>query len=172
MTDSCRMVDVAAAAAVSVSTVSNVINAPHLVKSETLDRVRDVINELGYVRNEQAFLLRHGTNKTHGSGQNRAATKTFVPAIPPSPQAPCTDDAPSAPAMGGAHKVEPPQWLHVRPGSHIRLAGPGPTITGAVIDEYMPDGSCFWVWLDHGQGRKLIHRTDDVTILLAGEEST
>ncbi|WP_159829683.1 LacI family DNA-binding transcriptional regulator [Arthrobacter sp. 9AX] len=171
MSDPCRMVDVAAAAAVSVSTVSNAINAPHLVKPETLARVRDVITELGYERNEQAFLLRRGTYKMQGSGQRLAATKTSSPAIPPSPQARCTSDAPSAPANGDDQKVVPPQWSDVPPGSHIRLVGPGSSSTGAIIDEYMPDGSCFWVWLDHGQGRKLIHRADDVTILLAEQET-
>ncbi|MCU1515903.1 MAG: putative LacI-family transcriptional regulatory protein [Pseudarthrobacter sp.] len=171
MSETCRMVDVAAAAGVSVSTVSNVINAPHLVKSETLARVRAVIDQLGYERNEQAFLLRHGTYKTHGSGQSGVPTKTSLLVNPPSPQAPCLNEDLSDLASGDDQKDEPIQWPHVPPGSHIRLAGPGPSITGAVVDEYMPDGSCFWVWLDHGQGRKLIHRSDDVTILFTGREA-
>ncbi|HMO09988.1 MAG TPA: LacI family DNA-binding transcriptional regulator, partial [Actinotalea sp.] len=38
---------VATRAAVSRQTVSNVLNAPHLVRPETLARVRQVIAELG-----------------------------------------------------------------------------------------------------------------------------
>jgi hypothetical protein len=171
MSNSCRMVDVAAAAAVSVSTVSNVINAPHLVKPETLTKVRAVIDWLGYERNEQAFLLRHGTHKSHMSGQSGTSTKTSLTPNDSGREAPGTSEDPPAPASGNDPKIEPPQWSHAPPGSHIRLTGPGSAITGAVIDEYMPDGSCFWVWLDHGQGRKLIHQADDVRVLFTGQET-
>jgi LacI family transcriptional regulator len=43
--------DVAARARVSLGTVSNVLNRPHLVKPETRLRVRAAIAELGFVRN-------------------------------------------------------------------------------------------------------------------------
>lgn len=63
MSTFCRMADVAAAASVSVATVSNVINAPHRVKAATRERVMTVIDELGYQRNEQAYLLRSGSTR-------------------------------------------------------------------------------------------------------------
>ncbi len=54
---------VARAASVSRQTVSNVLNAPHLVRPETLDRVRAVIDELGYRPHQAARTLR--TRRSH-----------------------------------------------------------------------------------------------------------
>jgi LacI family transcriptional regulator len=50
--------DVAAAAQVSVGTVSNVLNAPHKVAPATVERVMAAIEELGFVRNDAARQLR------------------------------------------------------------------------------------------------------------------
>ncbi|HEX2133925.1 MAG TPA: LacI family DNA-binding transcriptional regulator, partial [Actinophytocola sp.] len=58
------MKDVAARAGVSVGTVSNVLNHPHLVSEDTLRRVRAAIAELGFVRNETARQLRAGRSRT------------------------------------------------------------------------------------------------------------
>ncbi|MBO0679357.1 LacI family DNA-binding transcriptional regulator [Mycolicibacterium sp. S2-37] len=52
------MRDVAAAASVSVGTVSNVLNAPHKVAPATVARVHAAIEELGFVRNDAARQLR------------------------------------------------------------------------------------------------------------------
>ncbi|PPK98856.1 LacI family transcriptional regulator [Kineococcus xinjiangensis] len=49
--------DVARLAGVSVGTVSHVLNHPELVTPETAQRVRDAMDELGYVRNEPARQL-------------------------------------------------------------------------------------------------------------------
>ncbi len=54
--------DVAAAAGVSLGTVSNVMNRPERVSPATRDRVERVMTELGFVRNEFARQLRLGTN--------------------------------------------------------------------------------------------------------------
>ena len=54
---------VAQIASVSRQTVSNVLNAPHLVRPETLDRVRAVIDELGYRPHRAARTLR--TRRSH-----------------------------------------------------------------------------------------------------------
>lgn len=56
--------DVAAAAAVSIGTVSNVMNRPQLVSQATRDRVEQTMAELGFVRNESARQLRAGTSRT------------------------------------------------------------------------------------------------------------
>jgi LacI family transcriptional regulator, galactose operon repressor len=56
--------DVAARAGVSLGTVSNVLNRPHLVKPETRLRVQAAIAELGFVRNESARQLRAGRSRT------------------------------------------------------------------------------------------------------------
>jgi DNA-binding LacI/PurR family transcriptional regulator len=54
---------VARAASVSRQTVSNVLNAPHLVRPETLERVRAVIDEQGYRPHQAARTLR--TRRSH-----------------------------------------------------------------------------------------------------------
>jgi LacI family transcriptional regulator len=55
--------DVARHAGVSVGTVSNVINRPDLVSTDTRARVTAAIGELGYVRSESARQLRAGRSR-------------------------------------------------------------------------------------------------------------
>ena len=56
--------DVAAAARVSLGTVSNVLNRPERVSTATRERVEKAMADLGFVRNESARLLRAGGSKT------------------------------------------------------------------------------------------------------------
>jgi LacI family transcriptional regulator len=56
--------EVAAAAGVSLGTVSNVLNRPHLVSAATRDRVEQTMRDLGFVRNESARQLRAGRSST------------------------------------------------------------------------------------------------------------
>lgn len=66
--------DVARHAGVSVGTVSNVLNKPDEVSAESLARVQEAIDQLGYVRNDAARRLRAGVSSTVGfvvlDGQN------------------------------------------------------------------------------------------------------
>ena len=66
--------DVAKHAGVSVGTVSNALNRPEEVSAETLARVLDSVDALGYVRNDAARRLRAGVSSTVGfvvlDGQN------------------------------------------------------------------------------------------------------
>jgi LacI family transcriptional regulator len=55
--------DVAERARVSVGTVSNVLNRPHLVRAVTRARVEAAIVELGFVRNDSARQLRAGSSR-------------------------------------------------------------------------------------------------------------
>lgn len=55
--------DVAERAGVSIGTVSNVLNRPHLVRPATRARVEAAIAELGFVRNESARQLRAGSSR-------------------------------------------------------------------------------------------------------------
>ncbi|UQS21439.1 LacI family transcriptional regulator [Amycolatopsis thermalba] len=55
--------DVARRAGVSIGTVSNVVNRPHIVSPATRSRVLSVIEELGYVRDESARQLRAGRSR-------------------------------------------------------------------------------------------------------------
>ena len=56
--------DVAAAAGVSLGTVSNVMNRPEVVSARTRERVERAMADLGFVRNESARQLRAGTSRT------------------------------------------------------------------------------------------------------------
>ena len=58
--------DVAAAAGVSVGTVSNVLNRPEKVSPATAERVHATIEELGFVRNDAARQLRAGRSRSVG----------------------------------------------------------------------------------------------------------
>lgn len=58
--------EVAAAAAVSVGTVSNVLNSPEKVSPTTVARVQAAIDELGFVRNDAARQLRAGRSRSVG----------------------------------------------------------------------------------------------------------
>lgn len=58
--------DVAAAAGVSVGTVSNVLNQPERVSARTVERVQQAIRELGFVRNDAARQLRAGRSRSIG----------------------------------------------------------------------------------------------------------
>jgi len=58
--------DVAAAASVSVGTVSNVLNRPEKVAPDTVTRVLAAIDELGFVRNDAARQLRAGRSRSIG----------------------------------------------------------------------------------------------------------
>jgi hypothetical protein len=53
-------------------------------------------------------------------------------------------------------------------GSHVGLISHGHYIGSGVIDAWMPDGSAFWIWLDHGAGRRLVHESDVVNIVVSG----
>ena len=58
--------DVAELARVSVGTVSNVLNRPEKVSPDTVERVQAAIQELGFVRNDVARMLRVGRSRTIG----------------------------------------------------------------------------------------------------------
>jgi LacI family transcriptional regulator len=60
------MKDVATLAGVSLGTVSNVLNSPHLVADATRERVEEAIRTLGWMRNESARQLRAGKSHTIG----------------------------------------------------------------------------------------------------------
>ncbi|MFC6705073.1 LacI family DNA-binding transcriptional regulator [Flexivirga alba] len=66
MPDKISVVDVAREAGVSLGTVSNVLNRPDRVSPATRERVQQVIESLGYVRNEAARQLRSGSSRTIG----------------------------------------------------------------------------------------------------------
>jgi DNA-binding LacI/PurR family transcriptional regulator len=64
--DRATLGSVAARAGVSPQTVSNVLNAPHLVRADTAERVRAAVRELGYRPHRAARQLR--THRSHVLG--------------------------------------------------------------------------------------------------------
>jgi LacI family transcriptional regulator len=60
------MEDVAKRAGVSLGTVSNVLNKPHMVSEKTRLKVREAIRELGFVPDRRARALAAGTSNTIG----------------------------------------------------------------------------------------------------------
>ncbi|MFP3822353.1 LacI family DNA-binding transcriptional regulator, partial [Bacillus sp. SIMBA_008] len=70
--------DVAAAAGVSISTVSNALNRPEIVSDELADRVRQVADELGYVPLRAAQQLRQGRSGLVGMSVINIANPFFA----------------------------------------------------------------------------------------------
>jgi hypothetical protein len=52
-------------------------------------------------------------------------------------------------------------------GSHVHLLSHGHHLGSGIIDTWMPDGSAFWIWLDHGAGKRLVHENDLVDVVLS-----
>lgn len=63
MSDKVTIATVARHAQVSRQTVSNVLNAPHIVREETRQRVQEAIAELGYRANQAARQMRTGRSR-------------------------------------------------------------------------------------------------------------
>lgn len=61
---SATILDVAAAAGVSRTTVSRVLNDPHAVKPETVERVREAVASLNFVPSSSARSMRTGRSNT------------------------------------------------------------------------------------------------------------
>jgi len=79
---------VASRAAVSRQTVSNVLNAPHLVRPDTIERVRSAIDDLGYRPHRAAQALRTRRSRLIGlrlepvrDGINGAVLDRFLHAL-------------------------------------------------------------------------------------------
>ncbi len=70
--------DVAARAGVSLSTVSNVLNRPDRVSPATLRRVRQAIDEVGFVRNDAARALRLGESQAVGIVLSEATSPFYA----------------------------------------------------------------------------------------------
>jgi hypothetical protein len=160
MITSCRMSDVAAAADVSVSTVSNVLNSPQKVKTETRARIQAAIDRLGYVRNEQAYeprrRARTRVRKRSGIWEPRTMADK--------------DRGESCDVTPGRIRVldssAPMQLLE---GSHVGLLSRGRVFARGWLETVTADGSTVWVWLEGGGGRRMIHAGDAIDLLILEE---
>lgn len=138
--------DVAAAAGVSVATVWNVLNSPQLVAPGTRARVEQAINELGFQpvlpARKQRVPHRPGTQSQRSNpDQNSAA---FQP-----------EGAAKDRTMRSSEQTAQFGGVDVRPGERVTVQV-GSEIFSGVIDAVMPDYSYFWIWADHGMGRRLV----------------
>ena len=147
---SARMRHVAKEAGVSVATVSNVINHPHLVAARTRERVHAAVLKLGFQPNPHAKALQGGW-----LNNLRAKARHVLDCTPDSQQArlvrPVNDvaQAGSAPVSSGLD----PEVLIPRKHLSFRV---GPEFLSGIVEAVMPDKSCFWIWADRGMGRRLI----------------
>lgn len=55
-------------------------------------------------------------------------------------------------------------WSSLVEGETVRVIRDGARPTSGVVDAVMPDGSALWLWLANGQGRIMVHYTDQVTL--------
>lgn len=122
-----RRRDVALAAGVSVATVSNVIHYPHLVAPETLERVQGVIQDLGFQPDPSPRAL----------GRPRSSLPD-----------------PKQETVSGPENADLDPEI-IQPGTRLSLRA-GPEDLSGIVDEVMPDKSCFWIWVDGGMGRRMI----------------
>jgi hypothetical protein len=153
-----KMRDVAVAAGVSVATVSNVINHPHMVAPGTRERVRCIVRELDFQPDPHAKAL-HGP----GTGVSEPKPETVPGSVPTSQEDHLetphhiVTDAPLASERSG----RTPEVLE--PGTYLSFRV-GPEFLSGTVDTVMPDGSCFWIWTDGGMGRRMIEASDAVAV--------
>ncbi|MGF9647270.1 helix-turn-helix domain-containing protein [Pseudarthrobacter oxydans] len=142
------MRDVAAAARVSVATVSNVLNHPHLVAARTRTRVEKAVHALGFQPDPHARELRSRSRTGAGVKNPRTHLDGEHSANEP-------DDAADGSALSEPGHVAIRGGVEVRSGEHITVQVGSEMLSGTV-DAVMPDNSYFWIWADSGMGRRLI----------------
>ncbi|WP_350005994.1 helix-turn-helix domain-containing protein [Pseudarthrobacter sp. WHRI 8279] len=150
------MRDVATAAGVSVATVSNVMNHPHLVAARTRDRVRGVVRELDFQPDPHAKALR-------GLGVNASNPRRDTV---PGPTLRSQEEPLKTPDHIHTQTPSSPEGLDpnlLEPGVHI-IFRVGPEFLSGTVDAVMPDKSCFWIWTDCGMGRRMIDARDAASV--------
>lgn len=159
-----RITDVAQAAGVSATTVSNVLNRPHKVAAGTREKVQKVIQNLEYVPNPNAAALPKRRQKQDlpevtsqtQADPSRLQTLLEAPSSPPDTEA------------TGSTKEPCLDWESLKGGEMVEiLFRNGITVTG-LVDIVMPDHSLIWLWMDNGQGRTMVRREDAARIKRIG----
>jgi hypothetical protein len=147
-----RIRDVAAAAGVSVTTVSNVLNKPHLVQEDTRELVADVMKDLDYKPNAHAVALRRDN-----SGRNPSEPSPHpeqLETVLPEPTSITETESPDNSTAGS--------WGYLRVGDYVQVRGTSQGNYEGVIDAIMPDFSALWLWRLDGMGRQLVLAEDDL----------
>ncbi|MFJ4029600.1 LacI family DNA-binding transcriptional regulator [Paenarthrobacter sp. NPDC089989] len=141
-----RIKDVAATAGVSVATVSNVLNKPHLVQEHTRELVALTMSKMGYQPNAHAVALRRDAQRKMPSEQ-----PTIETAVPQTVASAEPDSHPNG---------REGQWEDLQVGDRVEVLRAGRRECEAVIDAIMPDSSALWVWRLDGMGRQLLLRDE------------
>ena len=153
-----RMRDVAAAAGVSVATVSNFLNNPHLVAEKTRARIEQAVHELNFQPDQHARELRRrrrpNTQNSEGSLEQNQAT-----CPPESSSEDRAEPDPDQETSRGDVSITPGQRVTVQVG---------PDVFSGTVDAVMPDSSYFWIWTDNGMGRRLLEASTATAIDLTG----
>ncbi|BCW62904.1 LacI family DNA-binding transcriptional regulator [Arthrobacter sp. StoSoilB22] len=146
--------DVAFAAGVGISTVSNVLNHPYKVAAATQQKVKQAIADLDFQRSEEAVALRRGKR----ASPNRFSADVVIP--------PIDSDNTNRPdeALGGAPAAATYTPECLSPGTRVEILDDGRVMGSGVVDMSMADGSAVWLWMDCGGGRRLIHKQDGLGI--------
>lgn len=141
-----RIQDVAAAAGVSVATVSNVLNKPHLVQDQTRELVGLTMSQMGYEPNAHAVALRRDAQRRVAS--DPILVETTLPAVSTSEEPVRRANEPDL------------QWEGLHIGDRVEVLRAGRPECAAVVDAIMPDTSALWIWRLDGMGRQLLLRED------------
>ena len=150
--------DVAAAAAVSISTVSNVMNKPSTVAGHTRERVLLVISELGNERDENAALLRLGKKVI------RRQPTSGLPAPDPGSKLTPSKGTDVGPADGGTSALLSQDWRKFPLSGAVHVASYGQEVGGGIVEASLLDGSGAWVRFDDGRGRLLLMQEDGYSL--------
>lgn len=62
-------------------------------------------------------------------------------------------------------------WAGLTPGDRMYVQRENQLLMRGTVDDMVPDGSIFWIWIDGGGGRIALHKDDDVRVWLAEEPS-
>lgn len=153
-----KMRDVAAAAGVSIATVSNYLNNPHLVAVKTRARVERAVHELNFQPDHNARELR---GRRRPGAKNPEINRDHKKVVCP-PVAAAEDRA-----LPGASQEAVRRGVEVSSGEHVTVRV-GPEVLSGLVDAVMPDNSYFWIWADNGMGRRLIDASAATAIDLTG----
>jgi hypothetical protein len=149
-----KMRDVAAAAGVSVATVSNVLNKPHLVAAKTKARVEQAIHELGFQPDQHARELR-SRRRTDAKDPQKSLNQYKTNCQQRSPAEDKATPSPDQKTYCGG--------VRTKQGDHLTVQV-GPELLSGTVDAVMPDNSYFWIWADNGMGRRLVEAADAVPV--------
>jgi hypothetical protein len=160
-----RITDVAEAAGVSATTVSNVVNRPHKVAAGTREKVQKVIQTLKYVPNPNAAALPKSRQKQDPS--EVVTCETVANSSRPQTRAEVSSDTLTT-ATTGSSEESWLDWERLQGGELIEIVFRDRSLATGLVDAVMPSRSLIWLWMDNGHGRTLVMKEDVHRLKLNG----